>query len=152
MTTSYKSDKRSRKRTHSVLLQQIEPIQPTADRYSEIRHNLNKLNKYSAERIRQFPRDQKWPSGVGCTIADLLRQSYTLIFQIAAYNPDYNRQSGLRQMSVNLKVMAEYVRTAYELEYITPQNWQAWTRMITTIDNDVIAMAIYLQKHETTKG
>lgn len=144
--TSYKSTKQSNQRIKSVLSKSIEPIQPNVDRYGEIKLNLDKLMNYSVDRIHYFKREQKMPAGLGCNIMLLLEQAYELIFEISAYNPDYNRQAGLRKLSVKLKVLAANVRAAYVAKMITAQKWEVWTRYIVAVDDMAIAMAMYLQK------
>lgn len=143
--TTYKS--RNNQRIKSVLMQTIEPIQPSMDRYGEIKLQLDRLLDYSVERIHYFPREHKWPAGIGYHIMELLNMAYEIIFEVSAYNPAYDRESGLRQMSVKLKVMSVYVKSAYMAKLINSRKWEYWTRQIVDIDNQVIAMAMYLQRN-----
>lgn len=154
--SSYKSSKGAEQRRHNsqktvnVLKPKLTPLEPSLDRYGELRHLLLQLLVYTDARIRQFPRDEKWPAGLGCVIMSDLRDCYALIFAVAAYNPKYDREQGLRQLSVKLKIQMEYVTASYRAKYITAQNLEAWQRQLVAIDNQVIAMAMYLQRHETT--
>lgn len=148
--TSYKS--RNNQRIKSSLARRIEPIQPSQDRYGEIKLQLDQLMDYSVDRIHYFPREHKWPAGLGYNIMKTLDYLFELIFEIVAYNPAYDREVGLRQMSVKLKVMSTYVRSSYTNRLINAQKWEVWTRQIVDIDNQVIAMAMYLQRrHEKSK-
>ena len=143
--TTYKS--RNNQRIKSALTRTIEPVQPSMDRYGEIKLQLDRLLDYSVGRIHHFPREHKWPAGIGYNIMELLNRAYELIFEIAAYNPAYDRETGLRQMSIKLKVMAVYIKSAYSARLIDSRKWEYWTRQVVDIDNQVIAMAMYLQRN-----
>ena len=79
---SYKSTNRTKR--SSPLVKTIEPIQAGTDRYGELKLMIEKLFCYSVNRIRNFPRDQKWPAGVGSNIMNYLNQRLELVFEIAA--------------------------------------------------------------------
>lgn len=142
-----KKSNRPNQRIKSALSKTIKPLQPSVDRYGEIKLHLDQLMNYSVDRIHYFKREQKMPAGLGSNIMLLLEQAYELVFEIAAYNPDYNRQVGLRKLSIKLKVLAANVRAAYVAKQITAQKWEIWTRYIVAVDDMAIAMAMYLQKH-----
>lgn len=71
--TSYKS--RNNQRIKSSLARRIEPIQPSQDRYGEIKLQLDQLMDYSVDRIHYFPREHKWPAGIGYNIMELLNRA-----------------------------------------------------------------------------
>lgn len=129
----------------------IQPLKPTVGAYGELRLKIEKLVAYSADRIEKFHRDQKWATGLGGLIMGKLDAAVELSYQIAAYDPSYDREHGLRQLAVKLKALNCYIKAAYLRKQITAQNWQAWSTMVTEIDNQVIRMALYLQKKRTNK-
>ena len=146
---SYKSVNRSKR--SSTLVKAIEPIQAGTDRYGELKLMIEKLFCYSVNRIRNFPRDQKWPAGIGCKIMDKIDEAMAVINAIIIYNPSYDREAGLRQLCVLMRTMNSYIKVAYQRRYITSQNWQAWVKQTVEIDNLAIRMAMYMQKSRQAK-
>lgn len=71
--TTYKS--RNNQRIKSALMRTIEPVQPSMDRYGEIKLQLDRLLDYSVGRIHHFPREHKWPAGIGYNIMELLNRA-----------------------------------------------------------------------------
>lgn len=147
---SYKSTNRTKR--SSTLVKTIEPIQAGTDRYGELKLMIEKLFCYSVNRIRNFPRDQKWPAGVGSNIMNYLNQGLELVFEIAAYNPSYDREAGLRKLSIKIKMIETQIKAAYDCRFINNKRLEVWTRQLVEIDNFAIGLAMYLQKEGREKA
>lgn len=128
-----------------------EPLQPTMALFGQVNNLLEHLINYSTALVIKFPRDQKWPAGIGCKIMDKIDEAMAVINAIIIYNPSYDRESGLRQLCVLMRTMNSYIKVAYQRRYITSQNWQAWVKQTVEIDNLAIRMAMYMQKSRQAK-
>lgn len=129
------------------------------DRLSQLVVRMRELMFYTYARIESFPKRQKHFVGLGCDITDLTMECLILARTIAAYNPHYDREKGLRELSVKLKVLGDLVGCAYQCGSIIKQSREAWLRMLTAIDNEVMSLAIWLEhcpndrqrrRHEST--
>lgn len=127
------------------------PLQPTMALFGKINNLLEHLINYSTALVIKFPRDQKWPAGIGCKIMDKVDEAMAVINAIIMYNPSYDRETGLRQLCVLMRTINSYIKVAYQQRYITSQNWQAWVKQTVEIDNLAIRMAMYMQKDRQAK-
>ena len=129
--------------------QSPEPLQPNVDRYGEVLRQLEDLAYYSSRLVEKFPRDQKWPAGIGTQIMTCVERSIELIYMIMLYNPRYNLENGLFDLAVQMRVASSYVKVAYGRRYITAGNWQAWVGQTTAIADLANRMAIYIGHSQT---
>lgn len=121
------------------------------DRLSRLVTRMRELMFYTYARVESFPKRQKHFVGLGRDITDLTMDCLILMRTIAAYNPHYDREKGLRELSVKLKVLEDLVSCSYQCRSVTKQSREAWLRMLTTIDNEVMSLAIWLEHYSNNR-
>ena len=118
------------------------------DRLSRLVTRMRELMFYTYARVESFPKRQKHFVGLGRDITDLTMDCLILTRTIAAYNPHYDREKGLRELSVKLKVLEDLVSCGYQFRSVTKQSCEAWLRMLTDLDNTVIDMAMWIEQRK----
>ena len=121
------------------------------DRLSQLVTRMRELMFYTYARVESFPKRQKHFVGLGRDITDLTMDCLILMRTIAAYNPHYDREKGLRELSVKLKVLEDLVGCGYQCRSVTKQSREAWLRMLTTMDNEVMSLAIWLEHYPNNR-
>ena len=121
------------------------------DRLSRLVTRMRELMFYTYARVESFPKRQKHFVGLGRDITDLTMDCLILMRTIAAYNPHYDREKGLRELSVKLKVLEDLVSCGYQFRSVTKQSREAWLRMLTTMDNEVMSLAIWLEHYPNNR-
>ena len=121
------------------------------DRLSQLVTRMRELMFYTYARVESFPKRQKHFVGLGRDITDLTMDCLILMRTIAAYNPHYDREKGLRELSVKLKVLEDLVSCGYQFRSVTKQSREAWLRMLTAIDNEVMSLAIWLEHYPNNR-
>ena len=118
------------------------------DRLSRLVTRMRELMFYTYARVESFPKRQKHFVGLGRDITDLTMDCLILMRTIAAYNPHYDREKGLRELSVKLKVLEDLVGCGYQCRSVTKQSREAWLRMLTDLDNTVISMTMWIEQRK----
>ena len=66
------------------------------------------------------------------------------------YNPNLDREATLREVTVELKVLATYIDAACQARHITPHKCEVWQRQVNGVDNLAVGLAMGLQRNYQT--
>lgn len=105
------------------------------------------LLKYTYDIVQKFPKAERF----ALTESIKKRTDEAVYFSvcIASYFDRHNREELLRRMYVEIKTLERYVKVAYDCKYITPQNYEAWTKKLVNIGNILVG---WLRKIEAGKS
>ena len=71
-------------------------------------------------RTRLFQKCEKQAGGIVAPIMQSVDKCLRLVIAINMYNPNLDREAALREVTVELKVLATYVDAACRAKHITP--------------------------------
>lgn len=134
-----------------ILEEKPEPIQPTKERFGDLNSMMLRLMKYSDERVRHFGKAQR-VSGLGRTINNRLDKMSLLICECTIYNPEFNRETALRDCCAVARSLNQSIETAFREKLIQAHHFDAWVNLVVPMDNLMLSMAIYLQDLRQGKG
>ena len=122
------------------------PIKASVELFGQMNREMVRLARYTYDRIDGFPKRHKLFVGIGESIVAKTDECLELIHVVCAYNPRVDKEARLRELSVKLKTVEDYVMIAYYQHHITARNRDAWIRMLTEVDNLAIGIAMWLEK------
>jgi hypothetical protein len=94
------------------------------------------LMKYTYQIIQKFPKVERFALTESIKVGT--NRAVRLSVHIASYYERENRRELLKELYAEIKTLEIFVQTAYECKYITPQNYEAWTRKLVNIGNMVV--------------
>lgn len=124
----------------------IKLIPPSVNLYAQMYRVALRVLYYTYGMLQKFPRSQKTYGGIACDIEGRTRKMVSSLISIANYNPYNNRERMLRELSVELKTLCMLVSISTRSRYINQRNLEAWTYMLTQLDDMAIGIAMYLEK------
>lgn len=88
---------------------------------------------YTNNLVRKYPKSENFAlvKEIKSTLYAGLR---SLIYSIKVYNKQ-EKLKYLNELDINLNIFKVHVRLSYKYKYITMQNYQAWSKLITDICN-----------------
>lgn len=82
---------------------------------------------------------KKYPKSETFTLVKEIKNSLYNSFKLLMYAIKvYNKQEKLKylnELDINLNILKVYIRLSYKYKYITMQNYQTWSNLITDICN-----------------
>lgn len=82
---------------------------------------------------------KKYPKSETFTLVKEIKNSLYNSFKLLMYAIKvYNKQEKLKylnELDINLNILKVYIRLSYKYKYITMQNYQIWSNLITDICN-----------------
>ena len=131
----------SRGRTKRRLTDSMDKIRPSRDLYAQLLRLTDELVKDSLVRTRLFNKSEKQAGGIVAPIMQSVDKCLRLVIAINMYNPNLDREAALREVTVELKVLATYVDAACRAKHITLRKCEVWQRQINSVDNLVVCQA-----------
>lgn len=119
--------------------------------YGQLLRQMLGLVRYTYDRIEKYPKGQKLYVGLGNTIINETNHCLKLIRSVCAYNPFISKEAVLRDVSVSLKTIEDYVEISCDKKFISIRNRDAWLRQLTQLDDVAIGLAMWLEKSTKTK-
>ena len=119
--------------------------------YGQLLRQMLGLVRYTYDRIEKYPKGQKPHVGVGNTIINETNHCLKLIRSVCVYNPFISKEAVLRDVSVSLKTIEDYVEISCDKKFISIRNRDAWLRQLTQLDDVAIGLAMWLEKSTKTK-
>lgn len=126
-------------------------IKPTTDLFGQLMRQMLTVADYTFARVESFPKRHKLFVGLGNTIIDGVNKCLLITHTVCSYNNKVDKEDELRKMSVHLKTLEDYVSIACQLHCISLTNREAWLRMLTAIDNEVMSLAIWLEHYSNNR-
>lgn len=136
----------SRGQTKRRLTDPMDKIRPSRDLYAQLLRLTDELVKDSLVRTRLFHKSEKQAGGIVAPIMQSVDKCLRLVIAINMYNPNLDREAALREVTVELKVLATYVDAACRAKHITLRKCEVWQRQINSVDNLVVGLAMGLQR------
>lgn len=88
---------------------------------------------YSNDIVRKYPKSENF-----ALVKEIKNTLYTglhnLMYAIKSYNKK-DKLSYLNEFDINLNLLKVHVRLSYKYKYISMQNYQSWSNLITDICN-----------------
>ena len=88
--------------------------------------------------------------GIVVPIMQSVNKCLRLVIAINMYNPNLDREATLREVTVELKVLATYIDAACQARHITPHKCEVWQRQVNGVDNLAVGLAMGLQRNYQT--
>ena len=136
----------SRGRTKRRLTDPMDKIRPSRDLYAQLLRLTDALVKDSLVRTRLFQKCEKQAGGIVVPIMQSVNKCLRLVIAINMYNPNLDREATLREVTVELKVLATYIDAACQAKHITPHKCEVWQRQVNGVDNLAVGLAMGLQR------
>ncbi len=88
---------------------------------------------YTNDIVRKYPKKENFS-----LVQEIKTSVYSglknLIYGIKVYNK-YDKLKNLNELDINLTILKVQVRISYKYQYITTQNYESWSNLITDICN-----------------
>ena len=88
---------------------------------------------YSNDIVRKYPKSENFT-----LVSEIKNSLYTglrnLMYAIKSYNKN-DKLKHLNEFDINLNLLKVHVRLSYKYKYISMQNYQSWSNLITDICN-----------------
>lgn len=88
---------------------------------------------YTNDITRKYPKSEKF-----ALVTEIKSTLYTglklLMYAVKTYNKQYKLKY-LNELDVNLCLLKVHIRISYKYKYITNQNYNSWSKLITDICN-----------------
>lgn len=88
---------------------------------------------YSNDIVRKYPKSENFT-----LVSEIKNSLYTglrnLMYAIKSYNKN-DKLKYLNEFDINLNLLKVHVRLSYKYKYISMQNYQTWSNLITDICN-----------------
>lgn len=99
---------------------------------------------YTNEISKKYPKSEKFAivSEIKQTLYSGLRN---LVFAIKSFNK-YDKLKYLRDLDMNLILLKIHIRLSYKYQYITPKNYESWSKIVADICNMLGGWIISCQK------
>lgn len=136
----------SRGRTKRRLTDPMDKVRPSRDLYAQLLRLTDALVKDSLVRTRLFQKCEKQAGGIVVPIMQSVNKCLRLVIAINMYNPNLDREATLREVTVELKVLATYIDAACQAKHITPHKCEVWQRQVNGVDNLAVGLAMGLQR------
>ena len=98
-----------------------------------IYQKYTELIYYTNNIVRKYPKSEKF-----ALVQEIKNSLYTglrlLMYAIKIFNKQHKLKY-LNELDINLTLLKIHVRLSYKYQYITIQNYQAWSTLITDICN-----------------
>ena len=88
---------------------------------------------YTNDLVRKYPKSETF-----ALVKEIKSTTYSglrlLIYSIKTYNKN-EKLKYLNELDINLNVLKVHIRLSYKYKYISMQNYQTWSNLITNICN-----------------
>ena len=88
---------------------------------------------YSYDVVKKYPKSESF-----CLVKEIKNSLYcglrNLMYAIKSYNK-LDKLKFLNELDINLSLLKVQIRLSYKYKYITIQNYQSWSNLITDICN-----------------
>ena len=124
----------------------LRAVKPSQNLYAIMYREMKRLYKYTYDRLETYPKWQKHGIGPASRIAELTQDNLRGALEVYGYNPKLDKEQILRRMSINFKELNVLVELSCAHDWIKPQNREAWSRMISKLDDQTIGFAMGMEK------
>lgn len=78
--------------------------------------------------LRQFPKSEKF-----ILSADIRKSMYLLLRLTIIASKKYHKKTTIQDLDIELAMLRQMIRVAYELKYIDIKKYEAWSRQLAEI-------------------